>query len=108
MLRRRAVLLCPGAHRFKTAEAWDDVRGAFDVNQAADRLGISAREAQGLMMPQDNYTFFGKGRRYPASLSRNSRPGSKACSSSAMFPLYTPPPELKHKLKRSFRHLTTQ
>lgn len=95
-------------HRFTTAEYWDkDQQGKFDSSQIADRLAIPSREAQGLMMP-DNLTFAHRGRSYPSALGRRSRPGSKACTPTTMFPMYRAPLSIRHGLKKSFRRLTNQ
>ena len=116
MFRRAFRRLCPAKPstppRFQTHEAhsadMESTLGAFDAATVADKLGIEPRYAQGLLMQEDRLTFKGRGRMWPASVGRTSRPGAKACTYQAMFPLYNTEPEIKYKLDKSFKKLTNQ
>ncbi len=112
MLRRSYLFSCAaqagGSHYWKSAEKMqDDNRGAFNVDAAAEKLGIHPRYAQGLLM-KSSLSFKSRGRQYPASQGRSSRPGSKACTKAAMFPLYNTEREVKYALDKSKRDLTNK
>lgn len=112
MFRCQASLLCKtgaAGFRWKTAANYDnDRKGTFNLDAEAEKLGIHPRYALGLLMNESNSTFKSNGRQYPASQGKSSRPGAKACTYGAMFPMYKAEPEVKFALQKSRRKITTR
>jgi hypothetical protein len=113
MLRRARLLRCINSannnydHATSAGRFAFDRKGAFDVADAAERLQITPRNAQGLLMPK-TCTFAVRGRSYPAAVGRTSRPGSSACTRRAMFPMYNTEPELKYAKSRCRRVISVE
>lgn len=110
MFRRAPLLRCKSNSAYWQTPQFhaDDRAGAFNVEAAAEKLNIDARYARGLLLEHNTRTFKGRGRMLPAEVGRTSRPGSRACTYGAMFPLYNAPKEIKFGLQRSFKRLSVQ